>query len=174
MNYGDFNVGSEGRGPDQITSFSLVEVPIHGVSSPANLWVRVTGIAHAFRYDPELVDGWVRGTVFANTDPVFEPTDVLIASCATAGLGRMDNDDEGGSDVYGAAMDEIASVQLSGSVLKLVVNAGYLGDVQIWTFTFSADLLILRPTLLEQSSRSLRFTDVVKYPRTTPHIQFSR
>ena len=35
MNYGDFNVGSDGRGPDQITSWSMVEVPIHGVSNPA-------------------------------------------------------------------------------------------------------------------------------------------
>src|SRR3954465_5789076 len=51
MNYGDFNVGSDGRGSDQIASFSMVEVPIHGVSNPANLWVRVTGIAHAFRSD---------------------------------------------------------------------------------------------------------------------------
>jgi hypothetical protein len=54
------------------------------------------------------------------------------------------------------------------------INAGYLGDVQIWTFTFSADLLILRPALIQQSSRSLRFTDVVKYPRTTRDIHFLR
>jgi hypothetical protein len=163
MSYTDFDIGSKGTGPDQITNFSMVELPVHGVSSPANLWVRVTGIAHAFRDDPTLPEDWVRGTLFVITDPVFESTDTVIKACATAGGGRIDNDD--GSNLIGYAMDEIASVQLSGGVLTLVINAAYLGDIQIWTFTFSVDLLILRPTLLAPPPRpSDRFKDVIKDP----------
>jgi hypothetical protein len=161
MSYSDFNIGSKGTGKDQITGFSMLELPVHGVSNPANLWVRVTGIAHAFRDDPPIPEDWARGTLFAVTDTVFEPTDIVIAACATAGVGRMDNDDD--SDLYGAAIDEIAAVQLSGGVLTIIVNAAYLGDIQIWTFTFSADLLILRPTLLDPPPRgSDRLKDVFK------------
>lgn len=71
-------------------------------------------------------------------------------------------------------MDEITSVQLSGGVLTLVINAAYLGDIQIWTFTFSVDLLILRPTLLVPPPRPSE--DVVRDTTREfePHVRLAQ
>ena len=135
MSYTDFAWGSVGNGDGQLTSSYRLELPVHALGSPGNLWVRVTGIAQAVRSDPPWGDDppVLRGVISASTDPIFEVEDKLIAACATAGFARMDRDENGfgNSDDWGMALDEIASVELSGGRITLVVHAGYQGDTEI-------------------------------------------
>lgn len=108
MSYSDFNLGSTGSAKGQITSFSMIQQPVRCTENPANLWVRVAGIAQAFRDDPPLDSGppVVRGTFFAVTDAVLESGDTLVKACGTSGFGRVQNDDD--ADDFGAAIDETA------------------------------------------------------------------
>jgi hypothetical protein len=173
MSYSDFVYGSAGANEGQITSWSFFSLPVHGIDSPANLYVRLAGIAQAVRDDPPWGDDppVLRGVLSASTDVIFDLDDKLIASCANAGFARVDRDENGlgSSDDFGFAIDEIGGAEISGGRFTLTVHAAYQGDVEIRAFTFSADLLIFRPSLaggaLPRSAS--RFRNITREIRST-------
>jgi hypothetical protein len=175
MSYGDFIYGSAGTSGGGITSWDILTLRVHGVDNPGNLFLRVTGIAQAMQGDPPWGDEppVLRGVLAIQTDQILDPEDKLVSACATAGFGRMDRDENFGSnDDFSIAIDEVALVQISNGTINIVVHAAYQGDTIIPAITFSADLLIYRATLQELTSHP-RWPILKKEVRytitTTPH-----
>jgi hypothetical protein len=79
-------------------------------------------------------------------------------------LDRDENEFGSGPDDWGLALDEVALVQVSGGAVSITVHAGYYGDSVIPKVTFSADLLLYRPTL-DGVKGNLRWQRLVKETR---------
>jgi len=98
MSYDDFRYDTGGNAEGQISSWGFVELPVRALDSPANFYVRLTGIAEALRGDPAWEpDRIQRGSLSITSDPILDIDDVLIGSCANAGFARIDHDDDSGS-----------------------------------------------------------------------------
>jgi hypothetical protein len=149
MIYTDFAYGTD---EDGITNWNILTLPVHGASSPANLFARVTGIAQAMQGDPpwdrELL--WHRGRLTIQTSQIFDYEDKLVSACVTVGFGRIDRDvNYNAPDDFSIALDEIASVNISGGSVNIVIHAAYQGDAVAPNVAFSADLLLYRTTLYD-------------------------
>jgi len=150
MSYNDFQYQTGGNSEGQITSWSFVELPVRALDSPANLYVRLTGIADALRGDPAWdVDSIQRGSLSLTSEAILDIDDVLIASCANAGFARVDHDDSSGDGgEFGMAVDNVPHVEISAGRCSMRIHLAYSGDSDIKTLSFSADLLIFRPSLV--------------------------
>jgi hypothetical protein len=136
---------------DSVSNFQVWSLPARSVASAANLYVRITGIAN-FPGDPGWDDddpsGWKTGSLLVNTPVVLQPTDLLIEHCITAGFRRLDRDEEGSTDDFGMALDEVPGIEVAGSGnLTLTISVGYKGDVWTPGVSFAADLLVYREAL---------------------------
>jgi hypothetical protein len=137
--------------PDQVTDFSILEIPARSTSSAANLYVQVAGVAH-FDVDPFWDDGdghnWFRGDL-AVTMPqqVLKSGDTLVEWTAFAGMQHLERDEEGDTDDFGIALDDVASVHVAQGDIKLALHAAYQGDAWAPKVDFLLDLMIYRPGL---------------------------
>jgi hypothetical protein len=150
MSYDDFHAETGGNSEGQITSWSIVELPVRALDSPANLYVRLAGIADALRGDPYWeADRTRRGSLSITSDSILDIDDVLIGSCANAGFARIDHDDDSGDGgEFGMAVDDVPHVEISAGKCSMRIHIAYSGDSDIKTVSFSADLLIYRPSLV--------------------------
>ncbi len=150
MSYDDFQYETGGNSEGQITSWSFVELPVRALDSPANLYVRLAGIADALRGDPAWEpDRIQRGILSITSDSILDIDDVLIGSCANAGFARVDHDDSSGDGgEFGMAVDDVPHVEISAGRCSMRIHVAFSGDSDIKTLSFSADLLIYRPSLV--------------------------
>ena len=150
--YNEFHWTADGGVfPDLIGDLRWVSVPARSASSPANLWVRVTGLAR-FDFDPEWADdpdAWHRGQLgIVIPGGALSSGDVLTESAATGGFRVMKRDEEGPTDDFGIAIDGIASVSVSpAGFLNLALLVGFKGDCWLQAVSFALDLMIYRPSL---------------------------
>jgi hypothetical protein len=149
MSYDDFRYDTGGNAEGQISSWGFVELPVRALDSPANFYVRLTGIAEALRGDPAWEpDRIQRGSLSITSDPILDIDDVLIGSCANAGFARIDHDDDSGDGgEFGMAVDDVPHVEISAGRCSMRIHVAFSGDSDIKTISFSADLLIYRPSL---------------------------
>ena len=137
--------------PDQVTDFKILSVPARSTRTAANLYVQVAGVAH-FDRDPFWDDGdgheIYRGDL-AVTMPqqVLQQGDALVEWTAMAGMQRLDRDEEGSTDDFTIAVDEVSSVHTAGGDVRLTMKAAYQGDAWLLKVCFLLDLLIYRPSL---------------------------
>jgi hypothetical protein len=149
MSYIDFQYQTGGISEGQITSWKFVELPVRALDSPANLYVRLTGIADALLGDPKWEpDNIQRGIVSISSDSILDIDDVLIGSCGNAGFARIDHDDSSGDGgEFGMAVDDVPHVEISAGRCSMRIHVAFSGDSDIVTLSFSADLLLYRPSL---------------------------
>jgi hypothetical protein len=139
---------------DSVSNWQVFSLPARSVASAANVYIRIVGIAQ-FPGDPIWDDddpsGWKPVTLLINTPAVLQSTDVLVEYCATAGFRRLDRDEEGSTDDFGMALNEVTHVEPTGSgIVTLTVNAAYKGDAWAPGVSFTADLLVYRESLDSQ------------------------
>ena len=135
--------------PDMISEFLQIQLAVRSPSGPANLYVRTTGIAH-FDIDPdwESADRWHRGMLGIVTPiAVLQPGDAIMDHCATACFRLVHREEEGPSNIFGIALDEVASVNSSAGNLTMAIKAAYHGDVWVPAVAFAINLLVYRPSL---------------------------
>ncbi len=137
--------------PDQVSDFQILSVPARSTRTAANLYVQVAGVAH-FDWDPIWDDGdghkLYRGDL-AVTMPqqVLQQGDALVEWTAMAGMRRLDRDEEGSTDDFTIAVDEVSSVHTAAGDVRLTMKAAYQGDAWVLRVSFLLDLLIYRPSL---------------------------
>ena len=153
-----------------VANFQVCSFPARSTRTVANLYTRITGIAD-FDVDPDWTTpdgtaegGWFRGKLTIYTretptpQPVLQPGDVLVESAVTAGFRQIVRDESdsvgGGFDDFGLALDSPDAVLTSEygagtpfGNLTITLNAGYRGDIWMKDISFTADLLIYRPSL---------------------------
>ncbi len=152
--------------PDQVSDFKIWSIPARSTRSAANLYVQVAGVAH-FDVDPFWDGGdghkWWRGDL-AVTMPqqVLQPGDALVEWTAFAGMQALERDEEGSTDDFGIAVDEVSSVHVAGGDVRLLMKAAYQGDAWVPKVDFLLDLLIYRPSLdsVADSATIGRFGDI--------------
>ena len=143
---------------DAIANFQTCSFPARSTRTAANLYARITGIAE-FMVDPDWEDyEWHRGTItFETTQPVLIDGDKLLEWVVWAGLREISRDEAGGinpNNDFALAIDSVEPVINSSfggdkpfGNLTFTLNAAYKGDIWMEEISFSADLLIYRPTL---------------------------
>jgi hypothetical protein len=136
--------------PDQVTDFKILSIPARSTQSAANLYVQVAGVAH-YDWDPLWDDGddtLFRGDL-AVTMPqqVLQSGDTLVEWTAMAGMRRLDRDEEGSTDDFTIALDEVTSVHVAQGDIKLLMKGAYQGDAWLLRVSFLLDLMIYRPGL---------------------------
>jgi hypothetical protein len=85
--------------------------------------------------------------------------DMLLEASANASFRVILREEEGPSDDFAIALDDVSSVTAkSGSELVINVNLAYVGDVWIKKMGFGANLLLHRPSLDRVTSEARRFS----------------
>jgi hypothetical protein len=137
--------------PEQVIDFRICSVPARSTRSAANLYVQVAGVA-LFEVDPDWdgdqADQWFRGELAVTMPhPVLQQGDTLVEWTAMAGMRHLVRDEEGSTDDFGIAVDEVSSISTATGDVGLILKAGYQGDAWVPKVSFLLDLLIYRPSL---------------------------
>ena len=117
----------------------------------------MTGIAN-FDLDPDLWDGWTRGTLAvvcsevtapSGRAPLFGPSDTVLEASATVALRALLREEEGPTDDWGIALDGVSSVtsDARSGALVISIQTAYRGDAWVKRVGFAADLAVHRPSL---------------------------
>ena len=145
--YGAFSEVADGTlFPGRVENIGRVEVPARSSASPANLYVRVTGIAN-FDLDPRPDPVWFRGTL-AVVLPLLQLGDTMLEASANAFFRVIIREEESLSDDFAIALDDVQSVTVKPTgELVISVATAYMGDVWVKRMGFAANLLVHRPSL---------------------------
>jgi hypothetical protein len=146
------------RFPADVTNVSRVSVPARSLNSPANLYVRIAGIAN-FDVDPAVPDtAWQRGSL-AVVLPALAAGDTCLEVAGTTVFRVIVREEETESDDFAIAIDElgIPTVNPAGE-LALTIKLAFMGDVWVRRLGFAVNLLVHRPSLDEIAPGPPRFT----------------
>jgi hypothetical protein len=150
---------------DAVVNFQMCSFAARSTRTAANWYTRITGIAAFESVDPDWDPGpsWYRGTLtFETPQPVLQPGDTLLEAAVTAGFRQISRDVEANFDDadlddvddFGLALDSVEPVLTSAfggskpfGYLTFTLNGAYKGDIWMPDVSFTADLLIYRPSL---------------------------